>query len=140
MGSFEVRRRGLLAGGALGAVWMAAGRAFGAALGYQRALQGPMIGHTGPNHLTVWARVSGAFDVQVEYGRKRDFSDSKTTPPMRASPETDFTVKVPITGLEPSTDYFYRLRLDGGVTDRFAPLPNRARTAPAGHASFRVAF
>lgn len=138
--SFEVRRRGLLAGAALGAAFAATGRAFGAALGYQRALQGPMIGHTGPNHLTVWARVSGAFDVQVEYARRRDFSDSKTTPPMRASPDDDFTVRVPVTGLEPSTDYFYRLRLDGGVTDRFAPAPNRARTAPAGPAPIRVAF
>ncbi len=140
MDKLTIGRRGMLAGGALSAFWAAASQALGAALGYQRALQGPMIGHTGPNHLTIWARVSGTFDVQVEYARTRDFADAGITAPVRATRERDLTVAIRVDGLEPATDYWYRLKLDGGISDRFAPVPWRARTAPAGPADFRVAF
>ena len=106
MADFVVGRRGLLLGGAAGAFWSLASRTFGAVLGYPRALQGPMIGHTGPNHLTVWARVSGQFPVQVEYARQRDFSDAKLTEAQDASLANDLTTVFRIDGLEPATDYY----------------------------------
>ena len=139
MGRLMIGRRGLLAGGAMAAFWSAASGAVAAVLGYPRALQGPMIGHTGPNHLTIWARVSVQAPVQVEYARQRDFSDAKLTGAIPATLENDLVTVFRIDGLEPATDYYYRLRFDG-VLDRFAPVPFRARTAPAGLADVRVAF
>lgn len=135
----RVRRQVLLGGSAIAAALTGAHRAFAAALGYPRVSQGPMIGHSGPRHLTVWARVSGGFDTVVEYATRRDFSDMKATAPIRSGPEGDFTVTHRIEGLQPSTTYYYRFRVDG-VADRYAPIPYRTRTGPEGPADFRVAF
>lgn len=139
MSGHDIGRRGLLGAGALSAVWAMASKGVAAVLGYPRALQGPLVGHSGPHHLTIWARVSGVFDVQVEYARDRDFTDLKITPPIRASLASDLTVVFTIDGLEPATSYYYRLKLDG-VPDKFAPVAFRTRTAPAGPADVRIAF
>ena len=41
--------------------------------------------------------------------------------------------------LEPSTEYYYRLRFEG-LLDRHQHLPHRTRTMPEGAADFTLAF
>ncbi|MFV3127202.1 alkaline phosphatase D family protein [Niveispirillum sp. KHB5.9] len=110
-----------------------------AALGYPRALQGPMVGAPGPSHFTVWVRASGAFDVTLEYATDRDFTKVLTGPTVKARSEDNCCVTLRAEGLRPDTIYWYRLKFDG-VYDREQPFPYRTRTAPAGKADFRVAF
>lgn len=136
---FPIGRRSLLGSGAFAAAWAWAQRGVAATLGYPRVVQGPMVGHSGPAHLTIWARVSGAFPVEVEYARDRGFANSRFTAPIAATAENDFVVQIRIEGLEPAATYHYRFRLDG-VADRYQPLSFRTKTAPAGPADFRVAF
>jgi len=69
----KLRRRTFLKGSGLAALFSAIPRSWAEALGYPRALQGPMIGSPGPNHFTVWVRASGAFEVKLEYSTDRDF-------------------------------------------------------------------
>jgi alkaline phosphatase D len=138
----KLRRRNFmkLSGlGGLGALLAAAPRAFAVAIGYPRALQGPMIGAPGPNHFSVWVRASGLFDVTLEYSTDRDFTTYITGPTARARAEDEGSVVLRAEGLKPNTTYWYRLRYDGEY-DKFQPLPHRTKTAPAGGAAFRVAF
>ncbi|WP_036135977.1 alkaline phosphatase D family protein [Luteimonas mephitis] len=134
-----MRRRVFLRTGGLMALLAAMPRAFARAVGYPRALQGPMIGAPGPNHFTVWTRASGLFDVTLEYSTDRDFATVIEGPTATATADDEGCVVLRAEGLQPDTDYWYRLRY-AGEHDRHQPLPHRTRTAPAGPADFRVAF
>jgi len=114
-------------------------QAWAQSLGYPRTLQGPMVGAPSANAITIWARVSGAFDVVLEVSTRRDFADVRQSPAVRADESTDFCAHLRLEGLSPVTRYFYRLRIDG-VLDRYQPLPYATRTAPRGRAGFRTAF
>ncbi len=114
-------------------------RANAAVLGYPRLLQGPMVGDTGPNHLTIWGRASGPYPLSVEYSRDREFSRPQRSAAVPTSTASDFAAAVRIDGLEPGTRYWYRVLVDGSV-DRYRSVPLATRTAPAGAADFRVAF
>jgi len=113
--------------------------AFAAAVGYPRTLQGPMVGAPTPTSISIWTRVSGAFDVELEVSPDRSFSEVRRSAPVRADASNDFCAIVRVDGLNPATRYFYRLRIDG-VYDRYLPLPFATRTAPRGRAGFRAAF
>ncbi len=132
-------RRAFLAGSAFSAFMAAAPRVLAQAVGYPRSLQGPMIGDPGPNHFTVWVRTSGAFPVTLEYSTDQDFETVIQGPTVAARAENDFCVVLKAEGVQPDTEYWYRLRFNGAL-DRHQALPHRTRTAPAGAADFRVAF
>lgn len=126
------------------AAWLAAvapfaPRAWAQTLGYPRTLQGPMVGAPTPTSIRIWARVSSTFDVVLEVSPTRSFSNVRTSAPVRASADSDFTAVVSVDGLNPASDYYYRLRIDG-VLDRYQPLPYRTRTAPRSRTAFRAAF
>jgi alkaline phosphatase D len=134
-----LRRRAFLALGALGTLLSAAPRAFATVLGYPRALQGPMLGAPGPNHVTVWVRATGAFEVVLEVSADRDFGAITASARATARSEDNCCLVLRAEGLQPGTDYWYRL-VYAGEFDRYQFFPFRARTAPAGKADFRIAF
>jgi alkaline phosphatase D len=135
----ELKRRDFLALGGLGALLAAVPRAIGKVLGYPRALQGPMVGAPGPSHFSVWVRASGAFEVALEYSTDRHFSTVLQGGSAVARSEDDCCVVLRAEGLQPGTDYWYRLRFAGRL-DRNQFFANRTRTAPVGAADFRIAF
>lgn len=139
MSLVSIGRRAFLAGTALSAFLAGAPRALAEALGYPRALNGPMVGAPGPGHFTVWVRASGAFPVSLEYSTDRDFTTVLQGPTIEARAENDCCVVLRVEGLKPDTDYWYRLKYDG-QEDRNQFFANRTRTAPDGPAAFRVAF
>ncbi len=114
-------------------------RAFAAAPGYPRLMEGPMIGATTARSVTFWGRASGEFDVVVEYSTDRNLQGAVQSAPVRATAADDHTVRITVTGLAPATRYYYRLLVDG-VPDRYRLTPFATRTAPAGAAPFRLAF
>src|SRR3546814_20937698 len=69
-----MRRRRFLKTGGLAALLAAMPRAFARAVGYPRALQGPMAGAPGPNNFKIWTRARGLFDVTMEYSTDIDFA------------------------------------------------------------------
>jgi len=135
----KLPRRTFLKLGGLGALLGAMPRALADALGYPRALQGPMIGAPAPDRLNVWVRPSGLFDVALEVATDPAFRNPIQGSTARARAEDEGCVVLHADGLQPATDYWYRLRY-AGVHDRYQPLPFRTRTAPADNAAFRVAF
>lgn len=135
-----IERRKLLWGtGTLALLAALPRRLYAAAIGYPRLLDGPMIGATSPNSFTVWSRASGAFGVAVEYATRRDFSDAKTTAVVAATQNEDLCTAIEVTGLQPDTEYHYRIKTDG-IDDRHQPLPFRTRTAPDRPRPIRIAF
>lgn len=83
----------------------------------------------------VWAQTGSAeAAVVVEFGT--DASDLDHRAESHSSPETGYTVQVPLAGLEPEREYSYRFVLDGLVT---SPI-GHFRTAPAPGAASPVRF
>src|SRR3546814_12370500 len=80
-----MRRRRFLKTGGLAALLAAMPRAFARAVGYPRALQGPMAGAPGPNPFTIGTRPSVQFDVTLEYSTDRDFATAIKGPTATAT-------------------------------------------------------
>ena len=111
--------------------------------GYPRLMQGPMVGAVTDTDAKIWVRTSGAFTVSVVYDVTPDFSSAKQTEPVMVEKANDYTEVITISDLEPSTEYFYEIRVDG-IKDRYLKKlkPLRFETAPsAGEAAdLRIAF
>src|SRR5690606_38492767 len=108
--AMKLPRRTFLKLGGLGALLGAMPRALAEALGYPRALQGPMIGAPAPDRLNVWVRPSGLFDVALEVSTDREFRNLIQGSTARARAEDEGCVVLHADGLQPATDYWYRLR------------------------------
>lgn len=111
--------------------------------GYPRLLQGPMVGTVSDDGFQIWARTSGEYLVSVEWGTAFDLSAFQQTEPILAKASEDYTVVITVGDLEPDTEYFYRM-LVNGEPDRYLKRypPFKTKTGPTrgtGH-DFRVAF
>jgi alkaline phosphatase D len=111
--------------------------------GYPRLMQGPMVGVVTDTEAKIWVRTSGAFTVEIVYDVTPDFSSAKKTEPVVVEKANDYTEIITISGLEPSTEYFYEIRLDG-IKDRYLKKlkPLSFHTAPpiGEAADLRIAF
>jgi alkaline phosphatase D len=112
-------------------------------IGYPRLMQGPMVGALAPTEVKIWVRTTGEYLVTVQYDTDREFTAPRETEPVRITKADDYTGVILVTGLEPATEYFYRLTVDG-IRDRYLKQlePFRFETAPrSGEAAgLRIAF
>ena len=111
--------------------------------GYPRLMQGPMVGTVTPTEAHIWLRTTGEYTVSIEYGTDFELRSVASTQPVVARKASDYTLVVTISGLEPATEYFYRVLVNGKgdkYLEEFPPF--RFKTAPAAgaSASFRIAF
>ena len=111
--------------------------------GYPRLMQGPMVGVVGPTEVKIWVRSSGEFPVTIQYDTTAEFSSALETEPVLVRKANDYTEVITIAGLEPSTEYFYRITVDG-IPDRYLKMldPFRFETAPPAGADgdLRIVF
>lgn len=94
----------------------------------QQVVAGPMAGHSAMRSVLVWIQTDVAAEVRFAFrpvGSDADFrvSDSARTDPARAN-----TVEIDVTGLEPGTEYEYRVLLNGEAREAEHPL--RFETQP----------
>jgi len=109
--------------------------------GYARLMQGPMLGPVTAHNASLWCRGSGEFEYQIEYATNPDFTGSSKSGVLNATKANDYTMVFELTGLEPDTEYFYRVLADGSVSKyQRNMLPWSFRTFPDSAAPFRVAF
>ncbi len=100
-------------------------------IGYPRLMQGPMVGAVAPDSIALWVRASGDFDVWVEYGETPDFTGARTTDKQRAQKANDYCLTFRLTGLAPSTRYYYRVYVHDGLAHGTGNQPPaHSRTAP----------
>ena len=76
-------------------------------------LHGPMLGDLTEHSVSIWLRTAKAAQVRVVSSRTADMSNPTSSPAVATTPATDFTAVVTIVGLEPSTDYYYQVEIDG---------------------------
>jgi alkaline phosphatase D len=113
--------------------------------GYARLLHGPMLGAVTPESVSIWVRLSGPDEIQIEYAPASapDSASLRRTPVQRARKEDDYTVVVTLRELAPGTVYRYRAIVAGTPDMNQAPAGFfEARTAPpaGAPAKFSVAF
>jgi alkaline phosphatase D len=111
--------------------------------GYPRLMQGPMVGTVTPDQAKIWARTSGEYQVTISYATNFEMRGSKVTEPITAAKANDYVVVIGLDGLEPSTEYFYRVLINGEGDKYLKEYPAfRFKTAPpeGSAATFRVAF
>jgi alkaline phosphatase D len=88
---------------------------------------GVASGEVTANSAIVWARADRAATLVVEYAGNAAFRRSQTAGKVRVTAKTDFTGVVAITGLQPATRYYYRVRPTKtavtGVSGSFVTAP-----------------
>lgn len=89
------------------------------------------------NSALIWIATEAAAEVLVEYSLSAEGKDAKRSRPLPLTAATDFVATTMLTGLQPGSEYHYRvLAADGDELFK----GGRFRTAPAGGAKFTVAF
>ena len=104
-----------------------------------KAIHGPMLGCVTGNGVKVWLRTATEADVQVVVSEDSSFRHSRTSASVRSRREDDYTVEVPVTNLQPSRQYRYRLRINGNEQANeswtFTTFPRMGQAV-----AFRLAF
>jgi len=111
--------------------------------GYPRLMQGPMVGAVSPTSAMIWLRTSGEYDISIQYATNFEMRSAATTDTVKSSKADDYTLVITIDNLEPATEYFYRVLVNGEGDKYLKEFPAfRFATAPLkGVATnFRVAY
>ena len=99
--------------------------------GKPRTMQGPMVGYATPDAIAIWCRINGTHEVQIQWSSTDDFAVTRVTPTRVASKEKDYIVKFVLENLEPNTEYFYKVLINGKPDPYLAALmPFRTHSAP----------
>lgn len=72
-------------------------------------IHGPMLGNFTGNSASVWVRTFEEQPVQVMYSTSMEMENAQTSEAVSSRADTDYTAVVPLSGLEPETEYYYQL-------------------------------
>ena len=101
---------------------------------------GPMIGHVGPDEARIWVKASGRARLSIRWSLRDDLRKAKTTNGPLLAVDADYMGQAHITGLTPSTRYFYSVLLNG-KSAMARPYPSFVTAPPPGaKGKFRFAF
>lgn len=103
-------------------------------------IHGPLVGSTGSDFMSVWVRTDVERSVQLQLSEKDDFSKISAAGEGRSSAKNDFTAVVKVSGLKPSTKYFYRLVCEGEVQKSRGKQEVSTFPAKGEKAKFSIAF
>ncbi len=110
--------------------------------GYPRLMQGPMVGWVRSESAVIWVRLSGPFEVSIEYSTDSFFEKSRLSERVRVTKELDYTAVIELDHLDPDTTVYYRVLVNGRPeAHRLRGFPLLSfNTTPCGASSFKVAF
>jgi len=82
-------------------------------------IHGPMVGSVTENSARFWVRTNGIKTVRVLLCRHDNFFDKIISSPLiQSDPTEEYTAILDVTGLKPSTHYFYKLEIDHAIQPR----------------------
>jgi alkaline phosphatase D len=99
---------------------------------------GYVAGDVTPDGAVVWLRAEPDSPVSLQYGKDPALGSFTSAGALRASSESDFTIKAALQGLDPATVYYYRAIVAGknpGPVARFVTAP-----APDDSAAVKFCF
>lgn len=88
--------------------------------GYTNLVTGPTLGMVSDTVARVGFRTSAAATVTLQYSTSSSLTSPTTTSGTAVTSTTDYTGMIEITGLAPSTQYYFRLLVDG-VAKNYSP-------------------
>jgi len=101
---------------------------------------GPMLGHTTSTNARIWMRASEPARVSIRIGTGPELSRSRTISGARLTTNTANAGEIMLSGLQPSTQFYYTVLLDGKPAIS-QPYPSFTTPAPEGKdARVRFAF
>ncbi len=103
-----------------------------------RVIHGPMLGRQTGNSVSVWVRTLGPSQVTVEVSKDEDFQATVLQGTAHSDKASDFTAEVLVDGLQPDTDYFYRLGINDGQPGEVHSF--KSLSLPHSPTTFRLAF
>ncbi len=98
--------------------------ATGLSLGY-------VSGDVTPDGAVVWLRAEPDSMVSLEYGKDPALRSPAATVPVKVAPDSDYTAKILLGGLEPATAYYYRAAVAGKTPGPIASFKTAPATADA---------
>ncbi len=100
----------------------------------QSVTHGPILGRVSSDGIGIWARTNRPGAFRVRYGTSAD-SLQRASAPVATGLARDNTGWAHLTGLQPGTEYFYRLEADGDTPPvaSFRTLPHRSAYADDRH-------
>ena len=103
----------------------------------QGLLHGPMLGHVTEDAASFWVRTAEESAVTIQVTPEYSCGGISASGTTRS--EDDYTAVIRIDGLQPDSEYSYRVMVDGALADRpkdfFRTAPERGQAS-----SFRVVF
>jgi alkaline phosphatase D len=101
---------------------------------------GPMVGHVSYDRARLWAKGSNVGELAFRIGVHPDLADSRLVTGPELIEESAFTGQVEVTGLEPSTRYYYAPLINSHLA-LARPYPSFVTAPPVDQASrLRFAF
>ncbi|HWK53846.1 MAG TPA: alkaline phosphatase D family protein [Hyphomicrobiales bacterium] len=98
--------------------------------GTARLVNGPMLGAPSPDALNVWVQGSEALEATLEVQRFAATDAPVHSAPLRLAAGDDYCGVLRVAGLEPDTEYFYRVLIDGAPDPYLDTVRPLVRTAP----------
>jgi alkaline phosphatase D len=103
-------------------------------------IHGPLIGSTGSDFTSVWMRTDKEREVTLQVSDKQDFSSIVTEAKGTSSQTDDYTLVIKAKGLNASTQYFYRLLVDGKVQESRGEQKVKTFPAKGEKTKFSIVF
>lgn len=94
----------------------------------QQLAAGPMPGHSAMRTVQVWLQTDAAAEVRLAYRPAGTLGDYEVSEAKRTDAASAFTAEIDVVGLEPGTNYEYRVLLNGEAQASAHPL--RFQTQP----------
>lgn len=103
-------------------------------------LHGPMLGRVTDHGASFWVRTFDEVDIQVKVSKQETMTDGINSDVVKSDPTKDYTAIVKIDNLDPDTQYYYEVLVNGATSDN--TVVHSFRTFPKADtgAKFKVVF
>ena len=103
-------------------------------------IQGPMVGATGSDFVSVWVRTDVERELTLQVSKDPKFETIAKQQQGRSFSANDYTAVIRISGLEPSTSYYYRFVANDGPVKPISTQSFTTFPAKDDKARFSIAF
>jgi alkaline phosphatase D len=103
-------------------------------------IHGPMVGRVTDREASFWVRTANVATIQIRLSKNKSMTNAINSDVVKSDEAKDYTAIAKVENLEPSTQYFYEVLINGKVSDQTAIYS--FGTFPKANASttFKVVF